>query len=289
VICKKCKKEIPDESIYCMYCGTKQVRAKSKRSRRPNGAGSVYKLSGNRKKPWTVVISQKGKSRTYGGFYETEAEATVAAGRLAAEAIPDHYNDTIENIYEAWNKNHFKGLTKWGKQGYETAWTYFTEIRNMKMRDVKTDVFQSAVDKAIKKGKSRGTCEKIRNLSSQLCKYAMQEDIINKNYAQFLILPKQEKEEKAIFTDKEISILMEHKGDENVKIILSLIYTGFRIDELLSVETVDVHIKDGYMVGGEKSEAGKHRIVPINEKIMPFFKEWYKIAKEKGYKYLIVN
>ena len=230
-----------------------------------------------------------GKKRAFGGTYATEAEASLAASRLSAESIPDRYNDTIENIYEAWKKVHFEGLTKWGKQGYETAWKYFDEIKQIKMRDVKTDTLQSAVDKAVKKGKSRGICEKIRNLSGQLCKYAMQQDIINKNYAQFLVLPKQEKKEKQIFTDTEIDTLFAHKSDRRAKIVLTLIYTGFRIDELLSVETVDVHMKDEYMVGGEKSEAGKRRIVPINIKIMPFIQEWYDTAIENNYKYLIVN
>ncbi len=286
MLCRKCKREIPDDAIFCCYCGRKQVRAKPKRSKRPNGAGGVYKLTGNRKKPWVAMI---GKKRAFGGTYATEAEASLAASRLSAESIPDRYNDTIENIYEAWKKVHFEGLTKWGKQGYETAWKYFDEIKQIKMRDVKTDTLQSAVDKAVKKGKSRGICEKIRNLSGQLCKYAMQQDIINKNYAQFLVLPKQEKKEKQIFTDTEIDTLFAHKSDRRAKIVLTLIYTGFRIDELLSVETVDVHMKDEYMVGGEKSEAGKRRIVPINIKIMPFIQEWYDTAIENNYKYLIVN
>lgn len=186
-------------------------------------------------------------------------------------------------------KIHFAGLTEWGKQGYETAWTYFEDIKRIKMHNVKTDTLQTAIDTAVKKGKSRSTCEKIRNLSGQLCKYAMQQDIINKNYAQFLVLPKQEKKEKEIFTDDEISTLFAHEADRDVKIILTLIYTGFRIDELFSLETDNVHIDDGYVTGGEKTEAGKDRIVPINAKILPFIKKWYEEAKSKKQKYLLVN
>ena len=286
MFCKKCKREIPDDAVWCCYCGKKLVRAKPKRSKRPNGAGGVYKLTGNREKPWVAII---GKERKFGGTYATEAEASLAAARLSAELMPDRYNDTVEKIYEAWKKVHFEGLTEWGKQGYESAWTYFDGIKQIKMRDVKTDTLQSVVDKAVKKGKSRGTCEKIRNLSGQLCKYAMQQDIISKNYAQFLVLPKQEKKEKAIFTDDEISVLFAHGTDRDVKIILTLIYTGLRIDELFSLETGDVHIEEGYVTGGEKTEAGKNRTVPISGKIMPFIKEWYAEAKAKKQKYLLVN
>lgn len=287
MICKRCKKEIENDSIYCRFCGRKQIKEPAQR--RPNNTGSVYKLPGHREKPWTVVMPKKNGKRQYGGYYATKTEAIVAANELTTGEISDRYNDTISDIYEAWKAVHFKELSGWGEQGYKTAWTYLDDIKDMKMRDIKTDVLQAIVDGAVKNGKSRAICEKIRNLSSQLCKYAMQQDLINKNYAQFLSLPKQEKKEKEIFTDKEIETLMQHKDDNDVRIILALIYTGFRIDELLSVETADVHVKDGYMIGGEKTEAGESRVVPINEKIMPFVKAWYNTAVEKKYKYLLVN
>ena len=50
-ICKKCKKEIADDALFCQYCGYKQVREKRRR-RLPNGAGTVYK----RGKTWTVKV-----------------------------------------------------------------------------------------------------------------------------------------------------------------------------------------------------------------------------------------
>ena len=50
-----------------------------------------------------------------------------------------------------------------------------------------------------------------------------------------------------------------------------------------------MHIDEGYVTGGEKTEAGKDRIVPINAKIMPFIKEWYTEATLKKQKYLLVN
>ncbi|MFR8294836.1 MAG: zinc-ribbon domain-containing protein [Ruminococcus sp.] len=41
MLCKKCRKEIPDGSIYCNYCGKKQETTKRKVRRRPRGAGCI--------------------------------------------------------------------------------------------------------------------------------------------------------------------------------------------------------------------------------------------------------
>ena len=54
-----------------------------------------------------------------------------------------------------------------------------------------------------------------------------------------------------------------------------LLYTGMRIDELLSMRCENVHLKEHYMQGGEKTEAGKNRIIPILDPI-------YKIIAVPG-------
>ncbi len=50
--------------------------------RRPNGGGSIYKLSGNRRRPWTIRITTgwEGKKQKYKmvGYYGTKEEAEMA-------------------------------------------------------------------------------------------------------------------------------------------------------------------------------------------------------------------
>lgn len=43
--CIKCKKEIPDESLYCNYCGKKQSVEKAKHHKRGHGTGTISKDS----------------------------------------------------------------------------------------------------------------------------------------------------------------------------------------------------------------------------------------------------
>ena len=49
MICVKCHAEIADESLYCQYCGKKQVKEARKTTKRANGTGTVYKRVGCRK------------------------------------------------------------------------------------------------------------------------------------------------------------------------------------------------------------------------------------------------
>ena len=64
-----------------------------------------------------------------------------------------------------------------------------------------------------------------------------------------------------------------------------MIYTGLRPTELMEMLTENVHLEEKYMVGGMKTEAGRDRIIPINDKILPLIKNRYDPNK----KFLINN
>ena len=59
-----------------------------------------------------------------------------------------------------------------------------------------------------------------------------------------------------------------------------MIYTGLRPTELLEIQTENVHLDEKYMVGGMKTEAGKDRIIPLNDKIIPLVKNRYDANKK---------
>ena len=63
------------------------------------------------------------------------------------------------------------------------------------------------------------------------------------------------------------------------QVTLSFIYTGLRPAELYGIKSCNVHIDKQYMIGGNKTKAGKDRIIPIHNAILPFIKMWLKNAK----------
>ena len=201
--------------------------------------------------------------------------------------IPDGYNLTLDEIYESWSSKHYEKISKSAQNSYKAAWLYLKPYGQIKMRTITSRHIQAAIDDAVGKGRSLSTCSKIKVVASGLCQFAMKDDIINKDYAQFVILPEENKKEKEVFSEKEIATLWKFKNEKAAQIILVLIYTGMRINELFSMEIKNVHIDKQYMIGGSKTDAGKDRIIPIHRNILPFVKQW--VEENKSGTYLLPN
>lgn len=278
MLCQKCKKEIPAESVYCMFCG-KRVGAPAPRKalKRPNGTGTAYKLSGRRARPWVTA-----KNGIILGYYTTKTEALEALSKVIRKPIDERYNMTLSDVYEAWQGEHFKTLTEKGIDMYKNAYKHLSPLYDRKMRSLHAEDYQTIIDRLIASGRSHSTTNKIKELCSQLSKWAMREDIIDKNYAQFIQLQKEAKAEKEVFTTNEIQILHAHDEDDTVKLILIMIYSGLRIGELLSLTKEAIHLSDGYMIGGSKTTAGIDRVVPISKRIEPYISHFYSLAPDGG-------
>lgn len=268
--CRKCRAEMPDDGKFCPYCGTKQVPEKRKALKRANGTGTVYKLCGRRKRPWVAQ-----KNRVLIGCYETKTAALEALNRLTDKSLGERYNMTFSDVFEAWKLEHYKSLTKSGQTQYDISYQVFSILHNKKFRDLRTADFQTALEPHMKK--THSTVSKHKQLITQLSKWAIREELITTNFASFVKLPENVKKEKEIFSEADIQKL-EKDGSETAKIILMLIYTGMRIGELFALPVKDYH--ETYVVGGEKTEAGRNRVIPIRPEGRAYFQ--YFLANADG-------
>lgn len=277
LICKKCGKSLPEGALWCCWCGKKQTAETRKARRRSQGMGTIAVNPRNRAR-WIAITPPaiKGTQGKYLGTFRTRREAEEALEAYLHGHRTDLYNYTLADIYAAWSDKHYDSLTESGIGGYTSAYSDLAELHSRKMRELKTADFQRCLD-AVAERFSRSKCEKVKQLCSQLCKYAMQNDIMDKNYAQFLSLPKAEEKEKQIFTPAELASLWKHSPDNRVKFILFMLYTGFRIGEVSELTPDRIHLAEGYIVGGLKTEAGRNRIVPLPPaipEIAQFVKKW---------------
>lgn len=294
--CIKCKAELINSAIYCHKCGKKQSITKRKRRKGFSGGGSVTKRQGNVKRPWVARGPQtkiNGKYiRPYVGTFETEGDAWEAIQAHPVTVRTDKFNYTVEDVYNTWKVSHFPSLkSDKGREGYEGAWKHIPpNMRKRKMREVRTHDFQGPIDTLVAAGRSKSLCEKVQQLESQLCQWAIDNDLLTQNYARKIKMPNIEsKKTKREFTEKEIAIIYSYCNDleywEIARITICWIYTGTRTNELLLINSNEVFLDKSYMIGGLKTEAGKNRIIPIHSVIRPFIEIWYDMGSD----YLIPN
>lgn len=200
-------------------------------------------------------------------------------------------NITLGELYEEWSASKYKNISKSTKDNYHAAWKYIQHLEKEKIKELRTSHWQSIIDKCTEKKLSRSTLEKIRTLAVMIYDHAIKNDIVNKNYAKFIELPKAEKVKKDRFTELEIKQI--ERAAESVPwadTILILIYTGMRISELLGLTRFNVNMDLQLITGGVKTDAGKDRIIPIHSKILKYIQRWYDkggetlICDEKGKK-----
>lgn len=252
----------------------------------PNGYGTVYKLSGNRRNPyvarktigWKVDEKTKKKKQIYAtiGYYK---ERTAALQALA-EYNDNPYdlvmsNTTFTDIYNKWTKEEFdENTNKSTIRNYTSAYKRCTALYNMKMSDIRPYHLQSVLDSYT--DMSYESVHRIRVLFNKLYKWCIAHDCIKKNYAESLkIKVKYDPTPRNAFTTEEIKLLWDNIGqNEYIKLVLILIYSGVRINELLNLKKVDVDFKEQvFYVRQSKTKSGI-RTVPIADKVLTFWKSF---------------
>lgn len=249
----------------------------------PNGYGSIKKLSGNRSKPYAA--------------YPSSCESTVTGGQGTKRSAIGYYSDwysafdalcqyrhtpytirsrslTFADVYHLFYKEKFeyckKGLSVSSKYAYETAFKNCESLHPLLFCNVRKQEMQNVLDECTLGYSS--LCN-LKKLFSQLYRYAIENDITEKNYAQFVTIHSEDDNEKGEpFSQEELALLWKHKEDNTVQMILIMIYSGFRIK---AFETIEIHTEQLYFKGGVKTAAGKGRIVPIHPSIRPFALEFY--------------
>ena len=100
----------------------------------------------------------------------------------------------------------------------------------------------------------------IKSLWGHLDEFAFEIDLIDKMYSQITTSPPASETSRTPFTTEQIDAIWEIKDQPYVDTILIFLYTGFRIEELLTMTVDQVNLDEWYFQGGIKSASGKNRI-----------------------------
>lgn len=267
----------------------------------PNGYGSVIRLGGNRRRPWAVRITDgwdinidTGQARQiykYISYHEERTDAMIALAEYNRDPFDlDARKTTFADMYDLWSKEKFKigtkdEASKSSIAGYRSAFNNAKKLHDMYFNDIRAHHMQDLIDNLELGYSSKNN---VRVLFSQMYEFARKNDIVEKDYSEFVSVSRDKKKTSGQpFTDKEIELLWNNKDKYETVIdaALIMIYSGLRIGELLILEKADINLGERFLTGGLKTEAGKDRVVPLNKKIIPILKK----RKEAPTKSLFTN
>lgn len=164
-----------------------------------------------------------------------------------------------------------------------TAYHNSAGLYDVIYRELRTSDFQKYMKES---GKTPSALKQMVQLYKNMDKYAFQEDIIDKCYAQHINKTKSTSQSpRKPFTYEQIEYLWnikpEDKQEEIVKDILLLAnYTGCRAEELCFIYTKNIHLDDNYFVGGLKTDNGINREIPIHPLVKYIFEKYYDPKNE---------
>lgn len=240
--------------------------------RNPNGYGSVARLSGNRRRPFIVkkVTGWKDNGQpVYSiiGYTETREAGNI----LLAEYNRDPWNVdqakiTLQQLFDLWKEKKASKLGKSNREALRAAFRHCSKLVGQPYKSIKAFQMQDTIDGC---GRGPSTQAAIKNLWSHLDRFALEMDIITRRYSDLLTAAPAPETTRTRLTDEEIARLWDHQAEPWVDVALILVYSGWRISELLALTPADVDPVAGTMTGGTKTKAGKGRVVPIHSKIRP--------------------
>lgn len=277
--------------------------------RRPNGSGTVVKLSGRRRKPFCAKVTLDERNLTNGekkrlviGTFETYQEALNALSlysltvnntiskKEAMEIDPEVYQKVQEkmskkvptflDIYYILDKEDFSSLSPHTQNNMHGAIKHLKKLHYLKIDQITLRMIQDVFDED---GSNHGTQVHMKTICTKVFRYAVVNQYIDRNddYTSYIRVPKYEESDMhRPYTINEILALKKADTPE-AHIMLIFIYTGVRINELLNINRDNIHIDEkcdddgterliSYMITGSKTKAGRNRIVPIHDDIKQY-------------------
>ena len=303
--CPECQLQVSDKAITCPHCGypikqsdekpRRENSKKRKYKRLPNGFGQITELKNQKLRKRframvTVGFNEHGrpicKLLKPVSYFKTYNEAYTALVNYNQNPYEITEDITFKRLFDLWEEKHNKEVKREGTYSYYLQ--YIQPLMNMKISKIRISHLRRALDNP---DIPRTTYKNIKNLFNMMWDYAVEYELASSNIARDFKLPK-EIAKKGVKTDKthvafsaeEISLLWSKINDPDARLLLVGIYSGFRPNELLTLETNKVD--DRFMTNGSKTEAGLNRRVPIHPAIMGIVQSERQRAIKAGDKYL---
>lgn len=245
--------------------------------KKPNGYGTIKKLSGNRRRPYMFMVTKNGK-QTPVAYFETMMAAEIYQADYAKEhyayTLPAH-KMTFEELFYRWLPLYVQETEPAPSTvlNYYNSFHHCQSLYDKPVSDIRYRDCQAVLDKMKRNRLSYSSLKKVRSLLSLLLKYAMECDMIGKNYAILLRIGKNKPvRPHHPFTRQQINKIWAcHLPGADM--ILILLYTGLRIGELLALDKKNVSLRNRLLKITKSKTVSGIRTVPIHSRILPLIQQ----------------
>ena len=271
MICSKCARPIPDDAVLCCYCGKPLISTNRKIKNRGNGQGCAFRSPNG--KSWTAlqtVYNPFRKTKKKSGF-PSKAAALAYCPVLRSELLnnaPKMEPKTLDQVYkewEPWYEHRVKSMS-----GYKAAYAHFHALHNRLIDSITAGELQACMD-ACEAGKR--THQMMKVVSGLLWGFAFDRKYVERKITENLYTGKGAIIKREALDKNEVETIRKAIGKHRyAEYIYCLCYLGFRPGEMLELKKSQLREEKGiwYLVEGKKTEAGRDRIVPIPDRILPY-------------------
>lgn len=301
--CPECELMVSDKAAVCPHCGypmspkAKRERPSTKRHRLPNGFGQISKIKGkNLRRPYRAMVpagvSESGhpvsKLLKPQAYFETYNDAYMALVEYNKNPYDPSRAISFPDLYKEWFDKKVPTVKNPATlRQYNSSYQHLTKLYKYNIRELRSYHLREAIEK---EDCSIQLKDKMKTLLNMLFDYAVEHEYVDRNYARDLSInisrPDRSDIHKA-YTEDELKVLWQNINEPSIFAQVFQCFTGFRPDETLKIKLSDIDFEKKLIKGGEKTEAGTDRLVPIHESFLPVLQEKYNAAADNGYMYLI--
>ena len=298
--CRKCSRALPEDAIFCCYCGVKQEITRKHR-KRANGTGTVFRYRGGwvveYTEGWEVVDGdlRRKTRRKYGFKTSKDAEDALAEIRARIQSGTEEEPKkkvlikTVAQLWESYSASELPMRGKSTQDAYNVAWR----------KRIKGTIGDRPIDEiglddlnAIVAGCTYDPAKDVRDLMSILFQRAIVDRQTTVNPAPMMTLPLQQSEEVVPWNASEISTLWKAwgNGERVAGYCLLMIYSGMMTGELLRCKEDMINWEDQQIIGcGLKTKKRKEMPIHFPHIIEPILRELCatKSGKRGGEGYIL--
>ena len=292
---KRCKKQLPEGAKFCPWCGKSQSKH---RTRRSNGEGCVYQLPNGK---WRVDITiqhrlvgednQIVRDRATGTFStKTDALAAIPELRaaklqqIAEAAAPTQRTISGMTVEKAWeiylDSKAWRKLSASQQGKLALARRRVEPLAKTAMTELLLDDMQDLIDGT---ASTFYPCKDMKTVFSHCYKVAIRRDLLQYNKALYIELPELHEGERQPFTRQDVAAFLAdwQAGNRFAGYPLIMCHCGMRPIELIRQELSQINLQEQHMIGGAKTDAGRDRIIPINDTVFPVIEYFVRTNKKK--------